>query len=78
MSLKRNDAGVGWVAICECGEELEIMDAQTMTEAARCMKQENWRIVKDGSRWYHYCPSCIQDEDLEKSDKNKWRSSNTR
>jgi hypothetical protein len=78
MSLKKNNEGMGWIAICECGEELEIMDAQTMAEAARCMKQENWRIVKDGTRWYHQCPSCSTDEELEKPGKNKWSSSNTR
>lgn len=74
MSLKNNEEGMGWIAICECGEELEIMDAKTRAEAARCMYQENWRIVKDGTRWYHYCPSCVLGDELDKKAINKWRS----
>lgn len=71
MSLKKNEDGMGWIVICDCGEELEILDAKTRADAARYMHQDKWRFVKVGRQIKHRCPACILGNELDKSVVNK-------
>jgi hypothetical protein len=71
VSLKKNPEGMGWVAICDCGETMEILDALDRGSAARKLLMDDWRFVKAGKIIKHMCPQCFEGAEIDKKSERK-------
>jgi hypothetical protein len=48
--------------ICdECGAYAEGVGFEEFRDRWNQLKDDGWRCTKEGSRWRHFCPSCVQD-----------------
>ena len=47
--------------VCEdCGDELFGGCTDDFIEFVEYIKEEGWRIKKDGADWIHICPTCAE------------------
>ena len=41
-----------------CEMTLDLDEYDDFYEAVEALKEDGWRIFKDGDDWVHYCPDC--------------------
>lgn len=41
-----------------CGEIIEKFDMESWNNLIQTLRNEGWRMLRQGKEWCHYCPDC--------------------
>lgn len=45
----------------KCQEYLQV-ETDSFSACRAEMKEQGWRIIKDGDEWIHLCPACVESQ----------------